>query len=855
MNPEVDGERELPPIVEVEAPYAYIGGMALDNLGATSDLPFSNNTIDLIERIRLTCPEVEPRVEQMECLDALAETRLNGGATALVQMATGLGKTNVMAADAKRFLEEHPGSRVLFLCHQNRILDQARERFERIIGPDATYGTFTGEEQDYHKVSCLFASFQVMREWREAFFPDEFDYIVIDESHHAKASTYEPTLRYFEPQFMAGFTGTPDRRDLKDIREIFGPEIYQKPLDEAIAEGLLTPVEYRVVIDEIAALQVLHDIRGAKHNIKQLNRTIFAPMRDDEVARICIEDAKDLNGPVRRLVFCPSIEHTEEFAQYFPNAAPIHTKLPAWEIKRYLEQFKAGELETLLVVDMFNEGIDVPEVNQVVFMRQTDSKTVFLQQLGRGLRKLPGKELVQVRDFVANCERLTMLDEFWGDVFASSGDPEHKQITRIDVGSVNFTELQREILDILSDIETTGRGINQREAVTYYKNLCEEAGRIAGISDIKEAYYDGKGPATKRLLRPFNGSLMKLREAACIKIEAKLPIAGTWDDWAAADSIEIYKTLSGDEPLSVTRLAAVLAQRKDVPSLTRFLQDFEGKITNLKEAAGYKSKNEWQGWNAEKCLAVYRRLSEGNLLTAEELKAKLAEDPDLPPFYVLLIPFDRKLGNLHEAAGHKNRLMHRSDWTETDSIRVYNELADGEILSSSEFTRRLQARKDLPGPHTVLEPFGGKIRALQQKVNETVKHPDWSNWTEEDSVRIYKELSGDTPLSGPELAEKLAERKDTPSISTFLTPFEGRITDLRLKAGFNVVKKEGSRYVWIAADSIRVYQELSGEVPIGSIELREILSKRDDLPGRNVFLRDFSGSIVELRKAAGYDAG
>lgn len=506
--------------IEIEAPYQHVAGsLALDFADIGTDLPFRASTVDTIQRIALECPEVEPRIEQMECLDALEEARESGKKTALVQMATGLGKTTVIAADAKRFLEVSPDSRILFLCHQNRILDQARERFERIIGSEASYGTFTGESQDYHEVTCLFASFQAMSNWREAFLPDEFDYIVVDESHHAKAPSYEPTLHHFQPQFMAGFTGTPDRKDLQNIREIFGAEVYEKQLDEAIAEGILTAADYKVVTDEVTDENILKDIKDRKHNIKQLNRTIFAPLRDKEIARLCIEDAEELDTDVRRLVFCTSIEHAEEFAQYFPNAAPVHSGLPAWEVKRTMEDFRSGKINTLLTIDMFNEGIDIPHINQIVFVRQTSSKTVFLQQLGRGLRKVPGKNVVQVRDFVANCDRLAMIDEFWQQVTTTQADEEneYREIERVEIGGVHFTPAQREILDILAEIEINN-AVAMRwspdQSMEYYTSLCANAGKLLSLNEFAEAIQETpETPSLRVILAPFDHSLNKLREA------------------------------------------------------------------------------------------------------------------------------------------------------------------------------------------------------------------------------------------------------------------------------------------------------------------------------------------------------
>lgn len=449
--------------VIVEAPYEnreVLGSLALKSYALLDGIDVDEviSGMELILAIQEDIPSLEIKEEQVDCLDALQEARSRGDERVLIQMATGLGKTTVAAADAKRFLAENPGARVLFLSHQNRISDQARERFESILGDEYTYSNFNGEDPEGANTTCVFASFQAMANWREAFREDEFDYIVIDEAHHSKANTYEPTVQYFTPKFMLAMTATPDRHDMRDIRDLFGDEIYKLTLEEAIAQGLLAYVDYHVIIDDLAANNLLRDPETRrKLNMKQLNRTIFIPKRDEEIADICRQKQTEIGEPVRRLVFCKSVEQSEEMAQYYEKAAPIHSKMPPWEIKQTLERYKAGELETLLTVDMFNEGIDVPEVNQVVFLRLTESTTVFLQQLGRGLRKLGDKTQVQVLDFVASCDRLAMLDAFWKRIVAHSkqGDNPGEELMRLNFGELHFTDEVRDILEVLSDINNT----------------------------------------------------------------------------------------------------------------------------------------------------------------------------------------------------------------------------------------------------------------------------------------------------------------------------------------------------------------------------------------------------------------
>lgn len=482
----------------------------------TDELPFSVATINLLEGIQHEYPELEIRKEQLECLDVIYDTRQAGRKRALVQMATGLGKTTVVAADVKRFMRDKPQSRVLFLCHQNDILTQARKRFEEIIGPEHTYGNFTGDgEKDYHEVDCLFASFQVMREWHKAFLESEFDYVVVDESHHAKANTYEPTLQYFKPEFMLGVTATPDRHDLKNIREIFGEEVYALSVQEAIARGLVAKVDYRIITDEIEMSQNLRDQRGRKMNIQQLNRSIFVPKRDEEVTNIIESHAAEAIDSPKRIIFCESVEHTEELATYFSKAAPLHSKLKKWEQDRYIEQFRGGEIDTLLTVDMFNEGIDIPDANQIVFLRSTQSKTVFLQQLGRGLRKAPGKDEVQVLDFVANCDRLLLLHTIQQEIsYYQQNEQNQTEVTRISVGSIQFSEAARDIIDILTGSEDSYR---KSVIIQELSSLATSLERTPTFRDVDAKSKDGEITSPYIMLNVFGG-WNKALEAAGLEL-------------------------------------------------------------------------------------------------------------------------------------------------------------------------------------------------------------------------------------------------------------------------------------------------------------------------------------------------
>lgn len=246
-----------------------------------------------------------PWQHQVDAVRKIGRHRRHGHDRALVVMASGTGKTRVAAMAAEKYLAEHPQARVLYLCHQNELLAQARRTFTEVLGEDRTHGYFHGGTKDLHEVTCLYASFQTMAGWRDAFHRDEFELVVVDENHHSQARTYRPTLEYFSPKFLLGMTATPERADLKDIRRLFGPETYSLPLERALGQGLLTPVDYRLITDEMVDVGSLLTKHG-RLTLRQLNTELFAPRRDEEILRLLQERSAEIASP-RAIGFCQNI--------------------------------------------------------------------------------------------------------------------------------------------------------------------------------------------------------------------------------------------------------------------------------------------------------------------------------------------------------------------------------------------------------------------------------------------------------------------------------------------------------------------------------------------------------------------
>lgn len=352
---------------------------------------------------------------QRRILDSIALARESGVDSGYLNMATATGKTHVAAQDIRHFLADRPEARVLFLCHRNEILDQAEKTFAEILPDHVTHGQiYGGTVEDQAQV--VYAGFRQMQssyeEGRlfEVFDPDEFDYVVVDESHHGPAPTYRDVIEYFRPNFLLGLTATPDRRDEQQISDIFGRELHRLTLEEAIAKGYVSKVDYRVLTDHVRGLAKLDTDRD-NLTLPEINNRIFVPKHEEEIVAEIHDHTEGIEDP-RLVVFCPDIQTADRMAKLMPQpASPIHYRVSTDEQRERLSQFRSGELRTAVVVDKFNEGVDLPDANVVVFLRATESQMIYLQQLGRGLRKIPGKDEVLALDFVASWERIETIRE------------------------------------------------------------------------------------------------------------------------------------------------------------------------------------------------------------------------------------------------------------------------------------------------------------------------------------------------------------------------------------------------------------------------------------------------------------
>lgn len=360
--------------------------------------------------------DIAPYAYQQEILDKLeAERKVRGYHRNLVVAATGTGKTVISALDYKRFRKQNPDKpcRLLFVAHREEILKQSMYTFRAVL-KDANFGEMFVGSYKPESIDNLFISIQTFnsQSFTEKTTSDFYDYIIVDEFHHAAAPTYQKLLSYYNPQILLGLTATPERMDGKSILPYFNNRIAAEiRLPEAIDRKLLCPFQYFGVTDTVD-LDHLKWAAGG-YDKGELSRVytlsgMTANRRADLVVSSLLKYVTDIDD-VKGLGFCVTVEHAEFMSNYF-NGRGIPSMFltghsPDEERKEAKARLVKGEVRFIFVVDIYNEGVDIPEVNTVLFLRPTESLTVFLQQLGRGLRLSEDKECLTVLDFIGQANK------------------------------------------------------------------------------------------------------------------------------------------------------------------------------------------------------------------------------------------------------------------------------------------------------------------------------------------------------------------------------------------------------------------------------------------------------------------
>ena len=342
---------------------------------------------------------IELRDYQQEATENLQKMREDGKTIALLYHATGVGKTITAATDAKAV-----GGRTLFLVNALKLASQAKETFAKVWS-EATLGEYTGSQKDMTQ-TVIFATVQSISKDLEKFSPTDFDYLIVDECHHAAANTYQKIFTYFHPKFILGLTATPERSDGEDMLELFQNVAHKMNLKTAVERGILVPIRCIRVKTNIDLTDVR--INGIKYNSQDLESKLFIPERNQLIVDTYL---KYVNGK-KTVIFCASVDHAAEIAKLLRDSgvkAEAVSGRDRVEVReKILKDYETGSTNVLCACDLLNEGWDSPHTTVLFMARPTMSKTIYLQQLGRGTRRCPGKEDLLVVDFVDNANMFNM---------------------------------------------------------------------------------------------------------------------------------------------------------------------------------------------------------------------------------------------------------------------------------------------------------------------------------------------------------------------------------------------------------------------------------------------------------------
>lgn len=440
--------------------------------------------------------DINPYPYQQEILDRLkAERDIRGHFRNLVVAATGTGKTVISAFDYRRFRSENAGKpcRLLFVAHRKEILEQSIKCFRGVLH-DPNFGElFVGEHRP-DSLDNLFVSVQTLnsRALTEAVSEDFYDFIIVDEFHHAAAPTYQQLLNYFKPHILLGLTATPERMDGENILRWFDNRIAAEiRLPEAIDRKLLCPFQYFGISDSV-------DLSDVKWNRGGYERSALSKVYTGNDMRVFLilkqlrKYVTDMDG-VKGLGFCVSKEHARYMSDKFNEAGIASECLTAYsdnEFRRNVsKRLSDGELRFIFTVDLFNEGVDIPAINTIMFLRPTESLTVFLQQLGRGLRLYDGKECLTVLDFIGQANKKYRFEEKFRALLSDSSRSVQGEIKNGFVALPKGCYLQLEKRAAEYILDNIKRSLGNRNAIVQkLATFTEDTGKLLTLENFLTYY-------------------------------------------------------------------------------------------------------------------------------------------------------------------------------------------------------------------------------------------------------------------------------------------------------------------------------------------------------------------------------
>lgn len=515
--------------------------------------------------------EFVPNSMQKRVLQKLKETRINGNKKGLVISATGTGKTYLAAMDIKQFFEINSNTenklfkindkksktsniKFLFIAHREELLENAINVFSKILKIDKNeFGRIYGGLKEIDK-SIIFASIQSLRNCYNEFKPNFFDYVIVDEFHHSMSDSYLKTLLYFNPKFLLGLTATPKRMDGKDILSLCDYNVVDEiGIKEALEEDLIVPFHYFGVNDYTINYDNI-PYKNGKYNEKILLENLLLNTRTDYIVEKINKFGFD-GDELSAVAFCQNIEHAffmkEEFSKKGYKSAVITANTSSNERSEILDKFKNKKIEILCVVDILNEGIDIPTINLLLFLRPTMSSTIFIQQIGRGLRKAKNKDFVTIIDFIGNHKKDYLLINYFS--------------SEVDNKDTLFTKKEKIINEIKNQFSNIPKSCYVELDRICQNRIIEKIEKINFSSKniLKEMYLDYKAEIGKfedefLRIRDFDTNI-ELFQELCLKMHSFYNAQLQFED------SKIFKNENEKNPLNTAE--------------TQFLEYLEKKIT------------------------------------------------------------------------------------------------------------------------------------------------------------------------------------------------------------------------------------------------------------------------------------
>ncbi len=442
--------------------------------------------------------KLEPNKMQVAFINNLKKLVDRGADKALLISATGTGKTYASAFGIRDALK--PDGRIMFVVHRKEILKQAYRSYRDVFGSKYRMELLTGDDKDYEAISradIVFAMINMIskEDVMNRFGRDHFSVICLDEVHHSTTSSYQRMLGYFTPDFLLGMTATPDRTDEGNVYELFDYNIaYEIRLQQALENDLLCPFHYFGISD--IAFDDSESGDEMLRRVEQGDMSVFNLLTRDERVKYVIEQARyyGFSGyRVKGLIFCSSVNEAEALSKKF-NAYGLRTMALTGKnnsderqdaIERLASDSRPDYLDYILTVNIFNEGVDIPEINQVIMLRPTESAIVFIQQLGRGLRKMEKKEYLVILDFIGNFNHNFLIPIALSGDRTYNKDNMRKYIlegSRVIPGcsSIHFDEISKK--KIFESIDKASTPLNFLKE--KYRNLKDRLGRVPTMSEF-----------------------------------------------------------------------------------------------------------------------------------------------------------------------------------------------------------------------------------------------------------------------------------------------------------------------------------------------------------------------------------